>query len=148
MKFIYNDGGRSKYFKAKGVGDCVVRAICNATGKDYKEVYDAINDISKSEHTGRRKRGVSNARNGVYKNTYKKYIEDVLGWRWISCSGIGKGITKHLNENDMPSKGTYIVRVSSHLTCVKDGVLIDTFDCTRNGQRGVYGYWVNPNKCI
>ena len=36
MKFIYDDGGRSKYFKAKGVSDCVTRAICNATGKDYK----------------------------------------------------------------------------------------------------------------
>jgi hypothetical protein len=33
MKFIYSDGGRSKYFKGTA-GDCVVRAICNATGKD------------------------------------------------------------------------------------------------------------------
>lgn len=23
MEFNYNDGGRSEYFKAKGVGDCV-----------------------------------------------------------------------------------------------------------------------------
>ena len=148
MKFIYSDGGRSKYFKAKDVKDCVVRAICNATDKDYKEVYDAINSMSKSEHTGRRKRGVSNARNGVYKSTYKKYIENVLGWKWISCSGIGKGIIKKLNEDDMPQKGTYIVKVSKHLTCLKDGQLYDTYDCSREGTRAVYGYWVNPNKCI
>lgn len=37
MKFHYSDGGRSNYFKATNVGDCVTRAICNATGKDYKE---------------------------------------------------------------------------------------------------------------
>lgn len=148
MKFIYSDGGRSKYFKAKDVKDCVVRAICNATGRDYKEVYDAINNMSKSEHTGKRKRGVSNARNGVYKSTYKKYIENVLGWKWISCSGIGKGIIKKLNENDMPQKGTYIVKVSKHLTCLKDGQLYDTYDCSREGTRAVYGYWANPNKCV
>lgn len=32
MKFHYSDGGRSNYFKATNVGDCVTRAICNATG--------------------------------------------------------------------------------------------------------------------
>ena len=47
MEFVYSDGGRSKYFKANNVGDCVTRAICNATGKDYKEVYDALNDMAK-----------------------------------------------------------------------------------------------------
>ena len=46
MEFVYSDGGRSKYFKAKNVNDCVVRAICNASGKDYKEVYDAIEELS------------------------------------------------------------------------------------------------------
>lgn len=142
MKFVYNDGGRSKYFKAKDVGDCVVRAICNASGKDYKEVYDAIRALSKHEKRGKRKRGISNPRNGVYKNICKEYIENVLGWKWVSCSGIGLGVTKHLNEYEMPAKGTFIVKVSKHLTCVKDGVLFDTFDCTRDGQRAVYGYWV------
>ena len=144
MKFIYSDGGRSKYFKTKDVRDCVVRAICNATGKDYKEVYDAINSMSKSEHIGKRKRGVSSARNGVYKNTCKKYIENVLGWKWISCSGIGEGISVHLRESELPSKGSYIIRVSKHLTCIKDGVLYDTYDCSRGGDRAVYGYWRIP----
>lgn len=40
MKFVYSDDGRSKYYKGI-VGDCVVRAICNATNsdivKDYQE---------------------------------------------------------------------------------------------------------------
>ena len=40
--FKFNDGGRSKYFKGKGAGDCVPRAIAIATGKDYKEVYNAM----------------------------------------------------------------------------------------------------------
>ena len=49
MKFQYSDGGRSNYFKAANVGDCVTRAICNATGKDYKEVYNALNERAKNE---------------------------------------------------------------------------------------------------
>lgn len=50
MKFHYSDGGRSNYFKATNVGDCVTRAICNATGKDYKEVYKALNELSLTEN--------------------------------------------------------------------------------------------------
>lgn len=55
MEVVYSDGGRSKYFKGKA-GDCVCRAICNATGKDYKEIYDFINELSQRERTGKRKK--------------------------------------------------------------------------------------------
>lgn len=144
MKFVYSDGGRSKYFKANNVGDCVVRAICNASGKDYLEVYNALKDLTSHEKIGKRKRSMSKVRDGVYKNTFKKYIEEILGWKWVSCSGIGKGISIHLDESELPTKGTYIVRVSKHLTCIKDGVLIDTYDCSRGGGRAVYGYWRAP----
>ena len=140
MKFVYDDGGRSKYFKAEKVGDCVVRSICNASGLDYLEVYKGINEIAKTERIGKRKRSVSNARDGVFKGTYRKYIERVLGWTWHPCMTIGSGCTTHLNENELPD-GTLIVCVSKHNTCVKDGVLYDTYDCSRGGKRCVYGYF-------
>ena len=139
MKHIYSDGGRSKYYKMKDVGDCVTRAICNATGSDYKEVYDSLNLIAKNEKTSVRKNKKSNARNGVFKYTYKKYLEN-NGWEWHACSGIGIGCTMHLNENELPS-GTLILSLSKHLTCVKNKVLYDTYDCSRDGERCVYGYW-------
>ena len=140
MKFIHSDGGRNKYFKASNVGDCVCRAICNATGEDYKKIYDLINELSKNERTGKRKRGTSNARSGVYKSTEKKIIEDILGWKWHSCMTIGSGCKVHLTDSELPN-GNLIVRVSKHLTCVKNGILYDTYDCSRNGTRCVYGYW-------
>ena len=59
MEWVYDDGGRSKYFKAEHVGDCVCRAIAIGTGKDYKEVYDLIN------HTPN-KREKCDARHGVH----------------------------------------------------------------------------------
>lgn len=139
MKFVYSDGGRSKYFKTQGVGDCVTRAICNATGKDYREVYNALNNLSKRERTGSRKQGISSSRNGVYKVTWKRYLESI-GWEYSSLMGIGTGCRYHLNEKEFP-KGTLIMQVSRHLTCIKDGVLYDTYDCSRDGNRCVYGFW-------
>lgn len=141
MKFIYADGGRSKYFKRDNVRDCVTRAIANATGIDYKEVYDRINQLAKAEKISKRKKSKSTARNGVYKQTYKKYIEKELGWEWHSLARIGQTDKAHLNENELPD-GVLIVKVSKHLTCVKDKILYDTYDCTRDGDRLVYGYWI------
>ena len=139
MEWVYNDGGRSKYFKAENVRDCVTRAIANATGIDYKEVYDALNALAKSERKSKRKRSISNSRNGVYKDTFKKYLES-KGYKFVPCMTIGSGCKVHLKADELPD-GVLIVSVSKHLTCVKDGVLYDTYDCSRDGTRCVYGYW-------
>ena len=130
MRFVYCDGGRSLYFKAKNVGDCVSRAIANATGLDYKQVYKDLTKLAGGS-----------VRNGTPPKAYKKYL-DSLGWKWVACSGIGTGCQVHLCESELPKGKTLIVRLSKHLTCVKDGVLYDTYDCTRDGSRCVYGYWV------
>lgn len=140
--FIENDGGRAEAgFKGK-TGDCVTRAISIATGKPYKEVYSEINEASKSERTSKRKRGKSSARTGVYKNTIRKYIES-LGWTWVPTMQIGSGCQVHLRGDELPA-GRLIVSVSKHMTAVIDGVLHDTWDCSRQGERCVYGYYFKP----
>lgn len=132
MKFIYNDGGRSKYFKGKqAVGDCAIRAIAIATGLEYIKVYDDLKALNN---------GVS-CRNGTPKKVDKKYLTQ-LGWVWHPTMHIGQGCTVHLDADELPA-GTLIVQVSGHLVCVKDGVVYDTYDCTRGGNRCVYGYWTN-----
>lgn len=139
MRFVYNDGGRSKYFKAEKVGDCVCRAIAIATEHDYKEVYNLITEFSKHERTGKRKRGTSSARNGVYKGTIRKVMEH-YGWTWHPTMLVGQGCKVHLDSSELPS-GRLVVSVSKHLTAVIDGVLNDTYDCSRDGTRCVYGYF-------
>lgn len=129
MKFIYNDGGRSKYFKANNVGDCSVRAIAIATGKDYLEVYNDLKKLNNGK----------SCRNGTPKNVDKSYLKSI-GWKRTPTMLIGQGCTTHLCEDELPS-GTLIVQVSKHLTCIKDKVIYDTYDCSRNGTRCVYGYW-------
>ena len=130
MEYVYNDGGRSKYFKGN-TGDCVTRAIAIATGKDYLEVYNAINGISKGERKRKNERRKSNARKGVYHHTYEKYLKD-LGWRYVDCNKPNKYI--HLTDSEIP-KGTVICRLYKHLVCVIDGVINDTYDCSKKGTK-------------
>ena len=128
MEYIYNDGGRSQYFKANGVGDCVCRAIAIATKKDYKEVYKTIKEVTKE-----------NPRNGLSNKATKKVMSH-FGGVWTATMKIGSGCKVHLTENELP-KGRLICNVSGHVTCVIDGVINDTYDCSRDGRRCVYGYW-------
>lgn len=138
--WTYDDGGRSNYFTAEHVGDCVTRAIAIGTGMDYKEVYDLIRQYSKKERVSKRKRGISNPRDGVYKQTFHKLLAD-LGWKWIPTMRIGSGCTVHLNPDEWGS-GTYIISCSKHLTCMVDNVIHDTYDPSRGGTRCVYGYFL------
>ena len=144
LDFVYSTGGREKYFKQTSVRDCVTRAIANATGIDYLEIYNGINDEAKRERSSKRKRTTSSARNGVYTATAKRYIERVLGWVWVPCMSIGTGCQVHVKKGELPSRGSYILNLSGHFSCWKDDELYDTYDCSRNGTRCVYGYWRMP----
>lgn len=140
MSYQYNDGGREAAgFKGKA-GDCVCRAIAIATGLPYKEVYDLINQFAQVERTGKRKRGKSSARGGVYKDTKRKVLEH-LGWKWIPTMKIGSGCRVHLKAEELPP-GRLVVALSKHSAAVIDGILHDTYDCSRGGTRCVYGYFV------
>lgn len=148
-KFNYNDGGR-KDAGYKGVtGDCVCRSIAIVTGKPYKEVYDALNVLSETKKFGMKrvktKYGtsyvkVSSSRTGVMRKVYEEYLIN-LGYEWIPTMKIGSGCQVHLTPDELP-KGRLIVRVSKHLTAVIDGVINDTWDCSRDGNRCVYGYFI------
>ena len=143
MDFVFDDGGREAAgFKGK-TGDCVCRAIAIATEMPYKEVYDLINETAKSERASKRKRGKSSARTGVYIGTIRKVMER-LGWKWHPTMAIGKGCTVHLRKDELPS-GRLVVSVSRHEAAVIDGVVHDTYDCTRDGSRCVYGYYAKAN---
>jgi hypothetical protein len=143
MKFEPMTAG-SKQAGFKGsTGDCVVRAIAIALELPYREVYDAINAAAKSEKprtSGKR----SNSRTGVFKQTYRKWLED-RGWKFIATMGVGTGCKVHLRSDELP-KGRLIVKVSRHLSAVIDGVIHDTHDPSRNGKRCVYGYYIKDNR--
>ena len=139
MNWIYDDGGRKQAGYIGKTGDCVCRAIAIVTEKPYKEIYNLINQYGKKERTGKRKNGKSNARTGVYKQTIKKIMLS-LGFVWVPTMFIGSGCTIHLKSDKLPA-GRLLVNVSKHSTAVIDGVIHDTYDCSREGTRCVYGYY-------
>lgn len=138
MKWIYNDGGRSLYYKATNVKDCVCRAIAIANDKDYKVVYNALKRLNNNE----------SPRNGMYESVYSKLLKS-WGWKCIPCDKQDV----HLNENEIPN-GIIICKIDRHLVAVKDKIVYDTWDCTKvrkgknKGQPDivkVYKYWIKEN---
>lgn len=139
MRFVHNDGGRALAGYRGMTGDCVCRSIAIIADKPYQEVYDALNVLGTAERKGKRKRGKSNARTGVYKSTIRKYLTS-LGFEWTPTMAIGSGCKVHLKSSELP-KGRLLVSVSKHLTAVIDGVIHDNHDCSRGETRCVYGYY-------
>ena len=134
MRWVYDDGGRADAGFRGDAGDCVTRAIAIATGMAYREVYDDLAD--REAQLGRPR----SARNGVSPKAYKPYLAE-LGAIWTPTMRIGSGTTVHLRESELPWEPWLIVRLSKHLVAVRQGVVFDTHDPTREGTRAVYGYW-------
>lgn len=103
--FVKTDGGRAAAGYTGTAGDCCCRAVALASGLPYQVVYDKINELAKSERRGKRKRGRSSAREGVYRGLMPKLL-DALGleWRWTATMKIGSGC-KVLLKNDDKHKG-------------------------------------------
>lgn len=139
MNFVKNDGGRTEAGYRGSTGDCVCRAIAIATGKPYAEVYAGLISLKETGFRQTKRVRSSHPRTGVNRKIYDAYLK-FYGWEWIPTMSIGSGCKVHLLANELP-KGKLIVRLSGHVAAVLDGVLHDTYDCSRNGTRCVYGYY-------
>ena len=146
LKLKVDDGGRSAAGYKGKAGDCVVRSIAIVTGMNYQKVYRDLYNAnenfritSKTKLARSLKQKNDSPRTGTHRVVLKKYLEK-LGWKWTPTMFIGQGCKVHLKKEELPS-GILIVSCSKHITVVKNGVLHDTYDCSRNGTRCVYGYW-------
>lgn len=134
LPYQYDDGGRSKYFRAKNVGDCVCRAIAIASGKDYKEVYNMLYKASGDS-----------PRNGVMTSSvrFKRFMRE-QGFVWVSLCQIGSKQSSHFYKGEIPSVGRLVCSAHRHEVAVVDGIVRDTWDSRYNSwgePRRVYGYW-------
>ncbi len=150
LKFEVDDGGRAAAGYKGQAGDCVVRSISIVTGMPYQKIYDDLLKANKEfRNTSRTKLARSlkqkndSPRSGTHRVVLKKYLAQ-LGFQWTPTMFVGKGCKVHLKKEELPS-GTLLVSCSKHITVVKDGILYDTHDCSRNGTRCVYGYWTKIN---
>ena len=150
LEFKENDGGRAKAGYIGKTGDCVVRSISIVTGLSYQKIYrdlyeanELFRTTSKTKLAKSLKKKNDSPRTGTHRVVLKKYLHK-LGWKWTPTMFIGQGCKVHLKKDELPS-GTLIVSCSKHITVVRDGELHDTYDCSRNGTRCVYGYWSKSN---
>ena len=150
LKFKVNDGGRAAAGYKGQTGDCVVRSIAIVTGMTYQKVYndfyyanEVFRTTSKTKLARSLKQKNDSPRSGTHRVVLKNYLAQ-LGFQWTPTMFVGQGCKVHLKKEELPS-GTLLVSCSKHITVVKDGVLHDTHDCSRNGTRCVYGYWTKSN---
>ena len=149
MQFNFNDGGRlDAGYKGK-TGDCVCRSISIVTQKPYQEIYDYLANGNATQRKGKResktKQGKKTASLGI--NTNRKWFDKYMhqmGFIWVPTMKVGQGCKVHLKEDELPS-GRIICKVSKHFVAVIDGVINDTYDCSRQGTRCVYGYYKYEN---
>ncbi len=145
--FRFHDGGREAVGFKGGAGDCVVRSIAIAANLPYMQVYEDLrlaNETYASLKNDRLAKRLnvkgSSPRNGNHRNVFHDYIIG-LGFRWVPTMKVGVGCQVHLRADELP-KGILIVKVSKHLTSVINGVIYDTHDPSRGGNRCVYGYYI------
>ena len=150
LKLEVDDGGRAAAGYTGQAGDCVVRSIAIVTGLPYQKVYDDLFKANKEfRNTSRTKlarslkQKIDSPRSGTHRVVLKKYLAQ-LGFKWTPTMFVGQGCKVHLKKEELPS-GTLLISCSKHITVVKEGVLHDTHDCSRNGTRCVYGYWTKAN---
>jgi hypothetical protein len=145
--FQFNDGGREKAGFKGGASDCVVRSIAIATTLPYIQVYEDLRlaneryvQLRNDRLAKRLNAKGSSPRNGNHRNVFHDYILG-LGFEWVPTMKIGAGCQVHLRPDELPS-GVLITKVSKHLTAIIDGVIQDTHDPSRGGNRCVYGYYI------
>lgn len=146
LEYKYNDGGRKEAGYKGDAGDCVTRAISIVADLPYQKVYDDLTNLTRHIRLTSNKKWTYNAspkddtaRTGVKKDVCRKYLLD-LGFKWTPTMFIGQGCKVHLRQGELPM-GKLIVSVSRHLVAVINGVINDTYDCSRDATRCVYGYW-------
>lgn len=109
-------------------GDCFIRAICKATGWDWKKAYTfAFISTIKDQYMPNGKEGV-------------KIVCKKLGYIWHSHNS-RKHRPSVLEFTGSHPGGTYIMKLSGHAVCVENGSYYDSWDC---GNRKIYGYWEKP----
>ena len=108
-------------------GDCVIRALCKATGLGWFDVYDRL--CAKG-----REQGDFGDRTPVYSAVLVE-----LGWvnRPVKRIRGKKAPTVESFIEEHPT-GTYILRLAHHLSTIVDGVCYDTW---YPQSKTVYTYW-------
>ena len=116
--------------KNKKTGDCVVRSISFATNKKWEKVY-----IDLAEQGIKKGLMLNDPRN------WRAYLKD-LGYndqKMPRKSNNKRYYLEEICDRIAKEDKTYIVKIASHLSVVKNKNLYDTWNCSK---KYVGNYWV------
>lgn len=104
-----------KFYNANTLGrftnDCVVRAISLAEGKTWDDTYEELSMLAQEK--------------GILLDDVD-FVEPLLDDRYDRVCYNNKYVGEFVEEHP---KGTYLIVMRSHITCCRNGILYDTFDC-------------------
>ncbi|PER55688.1 hypothetical protein CN495_08005 [Bacillus thuringiensis] len=131
-------GTRNRYYNPnplkKETGDCVVRALCKATGKDWDTVYRELYEI------GMELKIMPNS-----KEAWKTYLRR---HRFIEHKVSNKKGTKRPKVQEFARShrtGTFVLSVANHVVTCEDGYYYDLDDF---GRSSLYSYWEKPQETV
>tara|TARA_R100000278_G_scaffold35704_1_gene32122 strand:+ start:2116 stop:2670 length:555 start_codon:yes stop_codon:yes gene_type:complete len=152
------------------VGDCVTRSIVIALNLDYKYVYSKLSEgvkrLTKTGYILKDSDGVApkwvghryyprssriSARNGVNKRVFRPFIKN-HGMDFLDLNYLPRVIHFNCETLSKFPKGTFIIELDSfgkrcgHLTCVKDNVIYDSWDCATSTRRKYYIKAIHHNQ--
>lgn len=106
-----------KYYNANALGnnvsDCVVRSISKAEGKSWDKTYRELSGIAQEQ--------------GILLDDVN-FVENYLDERYARMPHYAKTIGEFIEEYP---RGTYLLTMKGHITCIINSVLYDTFDCRK-----------------
>lgn len=103
----------------KSVGDCTVRAISAALGQSWEDTYWDLCEVGAELHD-------MPSANAVW----GQYLKDCGFHRRLVPDDCPACYTVENFCREYP-RGTYIVALSGHVVCIRDGCLYDTWDSSR-----------------
>ena len=98
----------------RNVHDCTVRAISLATGQPWDDTYVELSEYA-------RKQGITFSE--------VEFINNYLSKRYTRYCPDRKIIHTIQDFLDLRLKGTFLITMTDHITCVIDSTVYDTFDC-------------------
>lgn len=99
------------------VADCTTRAISLAEGISWDECYDKLSYLARQQ--------------GEMMDNVE-FIEDYLDSRYPRKCHYSKTINEFTKEYP---KGIYLCTMPGHITCIIDGCIYDTYDCSNRAMR-------------
>ena len=130
LRAIFYIGGTHmsfRYYNAHprklSVDDCVKRSLALTTGISYRDIQSGLNSHKK----------VTGAKVFYEKGNPRSYVENILGFKRIAIKKESGGMSLTVAQfADLHPKGRYVVSIKGHWTACIDGVIYDTWDCSKH----------------